>query len=102
MAHGRKTGGRVTGTPNKRTTELTVRLAALGCDPVEGMALLAMDRSNPPELRGRMYAELAGYVYPKRRAVEVRADEGPAVIFNLHTEAKVEGLPVDAKTRKSA
>ena len=47
------------------------RLAALGCDPIEGMARLAMDPTNDPTLRGRMFAELAGYVAPKRKAVDV-------------------------------
>ncbi len=86
MAHGRKTGGRVAGTPNKRTAELTERLEALGCDPIEGMAQLALNAENPPELRGRMFAELAGYLYPKRKAVEVKADDGPSVIFQINTE----------------
>ena len=66
MASGRKTGGRAKGTPNKKTEELAQRLADIGCDPVEGMATIAMDEANPPELRGRMYAELAQYLYPKR------------------------------------
>jgi len=70
MAKGFKTGGRLKGTPNKRTQDLTERLAELGCDPVEGMARLAMDPNSSPDLKGRMYAELAQYVYPKRRAVE--------------------------------
>src|SRR5215813_7861071 len=70
MAKGFKTGGRMKGTPNKRTQDLTERLAELGCDPVEGMAKLAMDPNSSPDLKGRMYAELAQYVYPKRRAVE--------------------------------
>src|SRR5262245_45921495 len=70
MAKGYKTGGRVKGTPNKRTQDVTERLAELGCDPVEGMAGLAMDPNSSPDLKGRMYAELAQYVYPKRRAVE--------------------------------
>ena len=30
-----------------------------------------MNKKNPPELRGRMYAELAGFLYPKRKATEV-------------------------------
>jgi hypothetical protein len=34
------------------------------------MAQIAMDEKHSPELRGRMYAELAQYVYPKRKAVE--------------------------------
>src|ERR1700739_1532643 len=42
MALGRKTGGRVMGTPNKATLAVTERLKAIGCDPIEGMARLAM------------------------------------------------------------
>jgi hypothetical protein len=37
------------------------------------MAKLAMDKSNAPELRGRMYAELPQYIAPKRKALETRA-----------------------------
>ncbi|MEI7658898.1 MAG: hypothetical protein WCK33_12625 [Phycisphaerae bacterium] len=62
MALGFKTGGRTKGTPNKRTVEVMEKLEALGCDPIEGMARLAMDTSNPPELRGRMLSELAQYL----------------------------------------
>jgi hypothetical protein len=86
MAAGRKTGGRSKGTPNKKTEELAQRLADIGCDPVEGMATIAMDDANPPELRGRMYAELAQYLYPKRRATEIKTDDGPRVTFEIHTE----------------
>jgi hypothetical protein len=86
MASGRKTGGRIKGTPNKKTGELAERLVALGCDPIEGMAQLALDKGNPPEMRGRMFAELAGYLYPKRKAVEVKSDDGPCVIFQISTE----------------
>jgi len=38
------------------------------------MARLAMDEKNMPELRGRMYAELASYLYPKRKAIELASD----------------------------
>jgi len=85
MALGKKTGGRQAGTPNKRTADLATRLETLGCDPVDGMAQLAMNPANAPELRGRMFAELAGYLYPKRKAVEVKSDDGPSVIFQIST-----------------
>lgn len=71
-----KTGGRQKGTPNKRTVEVQERLEALGCDPIEGMARIAMDETAAIELRGRMYAELAQYVAPKRKAIEVEATGG--------------------------
>jgi hypothetical protein len=45
------------------------------------MALIAMNVANPPELPGRMFAELAGYVAPKRKAVDPDdAETGPVVI----------------------
>ena len=69
-----KTGGRIKGTPNKRTLDIQQRLDDLGCDPIVGMAKLAQDENNPPELRGRMYSELAQYIAPKRRAIEVAAE----------------------------
>ena len=83
MAQGRKTGGRQKGTPNRRTAEVAARLEELGCDPVEGMARIAMDASNPPELRGRMYAELAQYVAAKRKAIELGHAEGPTVQIHM-------------------
>lgn len=67
---GKKYGGRKVGTPNKRSLEIADQLKALGCDPIEGMAKLAMDESMEPRLRGRMYSELAQYIAPKRKAVQ--------------------------------
>ena len=74
VAQSRKTGGRAKGTPNKRTLDIQERLDALGCDPIEGMAKLAQDNANTPELRGRMFSELAQYVAPKRKAIELAAE----------------------------
>ena len=79
MARGLKTGGRRKGTMNKLTKAVVERLAALGCDPVEGMAVIAMDTTNPVEVRAKMFSELAQYVAPKRRAVEHALDPPGAV-----------------------
>ena len=92
MALGKKTGGRVAGTPNKRTQDVIERLAALNCDPVEGMARIAMDGANSPELRGRMFAELAQYVAPKRKAVE-HTGEGAGEFTVRWMNADVRDLP---------
>jgi hypothetical protein len=73
MSLGFKTGGRVKGTPNRRTLEVALRLENIGCDPIEGMAKL--DTNCSPELRGKMYSELAQYIYPKRRATELNIDD---------------------------
>jgi hypothetical protein len=45
-------------------------------DPIVGMARIAMNKKNPVELRGRMYAELAQYVAPRRKALEHSAEPG--------------------------
>jgi len=82
MALGRKTGGRVAGMPNRRTVEVIERLEALGCDPIEGMARIAMDMTTPVEVRARMFAELAGYVAPKRKAVEHTGSSGFQIVLS--------------------
>ncbi len=87
MALGRKTGGRQRGVPNKRTVEIADKLAALGCDPITGMAHMAMDNSYPPELRAKMYSELAQYLYPKRKAADGGLDDTPKVTFIIDTAA---------------
>ena len=67
-------GGRQVGTPNRRSQEAIQKLDELGFDPLVTMVEIALDLQNPPELRGRMAAELAGYCYPKLRASEHTAD----------------------------
>jgi hypothetical protein len=74
MAIGRRTGGRKAGTPNRKTREVAELLETLNCNPIEGMVSIATDPRASLELRARMYAELAQYVYPKRKAVELAGD----------------------------
>ena len=72
---GRKTGGRCAGTPNKRTREVIDLLRELDCDPIRGMVEVARDPRATLELRGKVYRDLATYVYPRRKAVEVTTVE---------------------------
>jgi len=77
--------GRPKGSANKRTQEVIEKLEALGCDPIVGMAKIAMDKNADLQLRGSMYKELAQYVYPKRKAVEVSGTgEGGAITLVMH------------------
>lgn len=94
MAQGKKTGGRIKGTPNRKTADVIERLERLGCDPIEGMAAIAMDPANAPELRGRMFAELAGYVAPKRRALDVTAASAPPVTIRIGIPQRIPTVPV--------
>lgn len=86
MARGVKSGGRSRGTPNKITAirdEVTEKLRKLGCDPIEGMAIIAKDPKTDIALRGRMYAELAQYVLPKRKAVEHTGQGGGPLVVKV-------------------
>lgn len=73
MAHGgkRSGSGRPAGSKNKRTQEIQDRLEDLGVDPIEGMAMISQDPNSSPELKLQCFKELAQYVAPKRKAVDV-------------------------------
>ena len=79
-AHGgkREGAGRKKGQGNKKTEEIEALLKSLNCDPIEGMAKIAGAAMKEKDyvLAGNMYKELAQYVAPKKRAVEVSAPEG--------------------------
>lgn len=94
----KKTGGRVKGTPNKRTQDVIERLKALNCDPIEGMAKIAAQAMSDGELplAGQMYKELAQYVAPKRKAVEMTGKDGEAI----QTERTILIVDVDGNTEK--
>jgi hypothetical protein len=98
MATGRKTGGRKAGTPNRKSQTVNEILESLGCNPIEGMATIAGNAGNPPELRGRMYAELAQYVYPKRKAIE---HTGPGAEPQAHKLEVVFVSPPDCDEENS-
>jgi Family of unknown function (DUF5681) len=74
--------GRPKGSKNKQTLAVTELLEALGCDPIEGMAMIAMDEKADPTLRAQIYKELAQYIAPKRKAVEMKT-EGQLSLVDL-------------------
>jgi len=92
-----KRGGRKAGTPNKATQDVKDRLKALGCDPIEGMAFIAREARNGEgdlrdlQLAGQMYKELAQYVAPKRKAIEVSGSLAVDDIRKL-TDAQLEEI----------
>jgi len=100
MAKRAKTGGRQKGTPNKNTAAIADTLSRLKCDPIEGLARIANGEellcgvstiagyttvSHRPTFAQRLkaYTELAEYVAPKRKAVEVAGEGGGPVRFTL-------------------
>jgi hypothetical protein len=95
MALGHKTGGRKAGTPNRKTMEIGELLESLEHNPIEAMVRIATDPEASLELRGRMNAELAQYVYPKRKAVEVAADQDAPL---MPTKIVIEIVPTPQVT----
>jgi hypothetical protein len=83
MALGKKTGGRAKGTPNKGTVAVAERLEAIRCDPIEGMARIAMDINTPIDLRAKLYSELAQYIAPKRKAIEYSGESGVGPVLGV-------------------
>ena len=75
---GERRGGRKKGTPNKKTSDLAEKLKALNCDPIEGMARIAHEayKAKDHAIALSAYKELAQYIYPKRKAVEVTGEDG--------------------------
>jgi len=69
----RQGAGRPKGALGEKTKAVQAKLDQLGCDPIEALANISMDTSNTPELRFQANKELAQYVAPKRRAVEMDA-----------------------------
>ncbi|KAB7730482.1 hypothetical protein F5984_15175 [Rudanella paleaurantiibacter] len=70
MAHGRKTGGRKAGTPNKITSDLKCRIAALVEDQ---FSTVKKDfRKLEPKDRVTAYLKFLEYILPKQR--EHKAD----------------------------
>lgn len=66
-----KHGGRKKGVPNKINRELRgLILLEEGHDPIKAMINIARNPKASLELRGKMNAELAGYIYVKKRAIE--------------------------------
>jgi hypothetical protein len=127
-APGERRGGRRKGSLNKINSEVAEQLASLGCNPIEGMARIALGqvtcslcrgaksawhkdgKAVPPgtegavegacahcfgtglepvgiDLAAKMYAELAQYVAPKRKAVEVSGPGGGPVESTLNLAA---------------
>lgn len=118
---GRREGaGRPKGSVNRATADVQARLAALDCDPFEGMALLSRPSMEcrrckgkktilihdepmgcpvcnasgeeliPLEIRSSMFKELAQYVAPKRKAIE-HSPGGDGAGFRIEIVRKGEG-----------
>ena len=83
LAQKREGAGRPVGAKNKRSAEIEEKLAALNCDPIEGMATIAADPTASLELKLQAFKELAQYVAPKRKAVEMELEGSGSFNINV-------------------
>ena len=77
-----RAGGREKGTPNKKTVELQDRVKKFmkeqgitNFDPLVALAGIAVDKATPLKLKVESLKELAQYLHPKRRAVEISGEQ---------------------------
>src|SRR5690348_3712213 len=85
-----KTGGRKKGTPNKATLAVAEELAAIGCNPIQLLAGIAMNERQETGHRIRALIELCSYVYPKRAPmVDLPPTDATVVV-----KTEVEQVPV--------
>lgn len=84
MRGGKRNGaGRKPGSKDRDTREILERIQALGCDdPLIGMAKIAKNKKCSIALRLKAYTELAGYVYSKRKAIELSTG-GKRLVFEV-------------------
>lgn len=88
----RKGAGRPKGSLGDKAIAVLEQLDQVGCNPIEALANIAMDPSNTPELRFQANKELAQYVAPKRRAVELDATVDAGVKVNVLSFADTKKL----------
>ena len=73
-----KTGGRKTGTLNKSNSSQIEKIqdlcASYNIDPFEALLKLSNDPSLDINLRVGILKEIAQYVYPKRKSIEIDAE----------------------------
>ncbi len=79
----REGSGRPKGSLGEKTLAVQEKLQQLGCDPIEALANISMDTNNTPELRFQANKELAQYVAPKRKAIEMDANLDGGLKVNL-------------------
>jgi hypothetical protein len=78
-----KTGGRAKGTPNRATLTLKEKLETIGCDPLLELAKIGMNEKESIEIRVRCLIEIAPYMYPKRKPVDMSSNQ--SAVINVNT-----------------
>jgi hypothetical protein len=81
-----KTGGKVKGSKHKITRDLVALLDELKCNPIEGMAKIATDEKIDIAIRLRAHAEVAKYVHPQLKAIELSGPGGGPIQHDVSAD----------------
>lgn len=98
-------GGRKKGTPNKNTQDLFATCEKHGLDVFGSMVKIAVETEDPI-LRFGFLKEIAQYLHPKRKALEVSGDmdvelaQKAQQVAELSTEEQIELLEAELKRLK--
>ena len=101
---GERRGGRTPGTPNRATAKVSDKLAAQGFDPIAAMVAITTDPAADLTLRGLMASELAAYVHPKRRALDLTAETGSSdvtVVIRRFAQEEPDAAPAGHGTSEA-
>jgi len=92
MPHGFKAGGRIKGTPNKRTQNLAELIAKhhTNFDPILELINIYKDNKTPIDLKVNILKDIMPYVYPKRKSIEADI----TAIADIHNTYDLT-LPID-------
>jgi hypothetical protein len=91
--------GRRKGQTTRLTGDAIERLERLGCDPLKIMHDIAVGEKTPLDLKGRMAAELAQYVWPKRRSTDILPAQQPGrVVYGWVDDADAKPIKTDERT----
>lgn len=63
--------------------EIFTKLEEAGCDPITELASMAVDKTIPLDTRVGILKELASYIAPKRKAVDVVSHEEDGVVVKV-------------------
>jgi len=92
MATGRKTGGRVAGTPNHATLARQSAILASGLSPLDYLVGVYRDESQAVGVRIDAAKAVASYCYPKLQSVDLGSREGQPLTVQI---IKFADIPAD-------
>lgn len=92
---GERRGGIKKGGVHKRTAQFRAtvleKLREMKCDPIEGLAAIANDKSTPLECRIRVLTHLSTFVYPQLTRTEMAGVNGAPVEHEMKVTVRYVG-----------